>query len=211
MSTKANSTVGSALLFGLLLSLGGCGGPGDEGLGGDRANDVSSGAEAEGSSGVTPIGSALSAETNASPEAAALTRAAQAEITVEAIDVELDSIVQYDRLSGDPGEIAAVNYLVRTLEAEGIQVRVDTFLAFISDPLSASVEVRGTDFAPEAITVSGSGDVQDLRRPLVDLGTLSDLPPFLTGTGRGSCWTPTGLQDPRIGKTIRTFRATLHL
>ena len=99
------------------------------------------------------------------------------------MNVELDSIVQYDRLSGDPGEIAAVNYLVRTLEDEGIQVRVDTFLAFISDPVSAKVEVPGTDFAPEAITVSGSGDVRNLERPLVDLGNLGDLPPFLLGTG----------------------------
>lgn len=107
----------------------------------------------------------------------------KAEITVEAMDVELDSIVQYDRLSGSPGEIAAVNYLVRTLESEGIQVRVDTFLAYISDPVSASVQVPGTDFAPEAITVSGSGDVENLQAPMVDMGSLGDLPPFLTETG----------------------------
>jgi hypothetical protein len=91
--------------------------------------------------------------------------------------------VQYDRLSGSPGEIAAVDYLVRTLRAEGIQVKVDTFLAYISDPVSARVEVPGTGFAPEAITVSGSGDVQDLQAPLVDLGGLRDLPPILTVTG----------------------------
>ena len=113
----------------------------------------------------------------------ALIEAAQAEITVEAMDEELDSIVQYDRLSGDPGEFAAVNYLGRTLEAEGIQVSVDTFLAYISDPVSATVEVPGTDFAPEAITVSGSGTVRDLRGQAVDLGSLGDLPPFLTETG----------------------------
>ena len=114
---------------------------------------------------------------------AALAEAVQAEMTVEAMDEELDSIVQYDRLSGSPGEIAAVDYLVRTLEAEGIQVKVDTFLAYISDPVSATVEVPGTDFAPEAITVSGSGDVQDLSAPLVDMGSLRDLPPLLTETG----------------------------
>lgn len=115
--------------------------------------------------------------------ATTLARAVQAEITVEAMEEELDSIVQYDRLSGSPGEIAAVNYLVRTLRAEGIQVKVDTFLAYISDPVSATVEVPGTGFAPEAITVSGSGDVQDLQAPLVDLGGLRDLPPILKVTG----------------------------
>jgi len=114
---------------------------------------------------------------------AALAEAAAAEITVEAMDEELDSIVQYDRLSGSPGEIAAVDYLVRTLQAEGIQVKVDTFLAYISDPVSATVEVPGTDFAPEAITVSGSGDVQGLLAPLVDMGNLRDLPSLLTETG----------------------------
>ena len=114
---------------------------------------------------------------------AALAEAAAAEITVEAMDEELDSIVQYDRLSGSPGEIAAVDYLVRTLQAEGIQVKVDTFLAYISDPVSATVEVPGTDFAPEAITVSGSGDVQGLVAPLVDMGNLRALPPLLTEAG----------------------------
>jgi len=76
-----------------------------------------------------------------------------------------------------------VDYLVRTLQAEGIQVKVDTFLAYISDPVSATVEVPGTDFAPEAITVSGSGDVQGLLAPLVDMGNLRDLPSLLTETG----------------------------
>lgn len=113
----------------------------------------------------------------------ALIQGVQAEITIGAMDEELDSIVQYDRLSGSPGEIAAVNYLVRTLEAEGIRVRVDTFLAYISDPISASVEVPEAGFAPAAITVSGSGDVQNLEAPLVDLGGLRDLPPLLTETG----------------------------
>jgi len=115
--------------------------------------------------------------------AGALADAAQGEITVEAMEVELDSIVQYDRLSGSPGENAAIDYLVRTLEGEGIRVEVDTFLAYISDPISATVEVPGTGFAPEAITVSGSGTVRNLQGPLVDLGTLADLPPFLTETG----------------------------
>jgi len=95
----------------------------------------------------------------------------------------LDSIVQYDRLSGSPGEFAAVDYLKRTLEAEGIQVAVDTFAAYISDPVSATVDVPGTNFAAEAITVSGSATVRGLRGQTVDLGALSDLPAMLTETG----------------------------
>jgi len=112
-----------------------------------------------------------------------LIREVQAEITVAAMNEELDSLVQYNRLSGDPGEIAAVDYLVRTLQSEGIHVTVDTFMAYVSDPISASVEVSGTGFAPEAITVSGSGSIRGLEAPLVDLGGLDDLPPVLTETG----------------------------
>jgi len=112
-----------------------------------------------------------------------LIEAAQGEITVAAMEVELDSIVQYDRLSGSPGEFAAVEYLRRTLEAEGIDVRVDTFPAYISDPVSATVDIPGTSFSPEAITVSGSGDVRNLQGVVVELGALADLPPFLTETG----------------------------
>ncbi len=119
----------------------------------------------------------------AGPAASALTADAQAEITVPSMDEALDSIVRYDRLSGGPGEIASMNYLVRTLRAEGIQVQVDTFPAYISDPVAATVEVVGTGFAPEAITISGSGTVRNLLGPVVDLGTLSDLPPYLTQTG----------------------------
>ncbi len=159
MFSRPMSAFGLTLVLGPLLPfLGGCGGSG--------SGDAGGGAAAGGAGG-----------------AAALAEAAQAEITVEAMDVELDSIVQYDRLSGSPGEIAAVDYLVRTLQEEGVQVKVDTFLAYVSDPVSATVEVPGTDFAPEAITVSGSGNVRNLQAPLVDLGNLRDLPPILTETG----------------------------
>ena len=159
MFSRATSTLPHILFLALLLpSLVGCGGSGN----GDSRSGASVGQAGD------EVG---------------LIETVQAEITVEAMDVELDSIVQYDRLSGSPGEIAAVDYLVRTLESEGIQVAVDTFLAFISDPVSATVEVPGTGFAPEAITVSGSGDVQNLQAPLVDMGSPRDLPPLLTETG----------------------------
>jgi hypothetical protein len=133
--------------------------------------------------GCRDSGSPAFAEGGTPAAVQALIEAAKEEVTVANMEEELDSIVQYDRLSGSPGEFAAVEYLWRTLEAEGIQVSVDTFPAYISDPVSATVDVPGTDFAPEAITVSGSGTVRGLRGPAVDLGTLSDLPPILTETG----------------------------
>jgi hypothetical protein len=128
-------------------------------------------------------GSPASGEGDTAAAVQDLIAAAKEEATVANMEEELDSIVQYDRLSGSPGEFAAVEYLRRTLEAEGIQVSVDTFPAYVSDPVSATVDVPGTDFAPEAITVSGSGTVRGLRGQAVDLGTLADLPPILTETG----------------------------
>jgi hypothetical protein len=122
-------------------------------------------------------------DAGAPADVVALIEAAKAEVSVANMDEELDSVVQYERMSGSPGEFAAVEYLRRTMHAEGIQVAVDTFFAYISDPVSAVVEVPGTDFAPEAITVSGSGTVRGLRGLAVDLGELSDLPTILTETG----------------------------
>lgn len=139
--------------------------------------------------GLLLVGLLASCQEAASPVAQgqisvdAFIEAVQAEVTVEALDEALDSIVNYDRLSGSPGEFSAVEYLRRTLEAEGITTRVDTFLAYISDPVSASVAIPGTDFAPEAITISGSASVTELLGDLVDLGTLGDLPAYLTETG----------------------------
>jgi hypothetical protein len=155
----------------------GCGGPDSGEVTGDTS--PAEGPRAAGG----PAGEEETAGGQEQTGATRLTRAVQDEITVEAMEEELDSIVQYDRLSGSPGEIAAVDYLVRTLEEEGIQVRVDTFLAYISDPVSATVDVPAVDFVPEAITISGSGSVQGLQAPLMDLGSLADLPPYLTETG----------------------------
>jgi len=127
------------------------------------------------------------------------------------MELELDSIVQHDRLSGSPGENAATDYLVRTLEAEGIRVEVDTFLAYISDPLSATVEVPGTGFAPEAITVSGSGSVRDLQAPLIDLGTLEDLPPYLTETGERLVLDARGPTGSGEGRSLPDLRGKIAL
>jgi len=116
-------------------------------------------------------------------EITALTAAVQADVTPEGLGAQVDAIVQHERLSGSPGENAAIDHIVQVLEQEGVAVTVDTFLAWISDPISARVQVVGTDFAPEAITVSGSASVEALEGTVVDLGSAEELPGFLTATG----------------------------
>jgi len=113
----------------------------------------------------------------------ALESAVRGEITPEGLAGQVDSIVQYNRLSGSPGEFAAIDHIVATLSADGVPVTVDTLMAYISDPVSARVELVGTGFAPPAITVAGSGSTSNLQGPVVDLGSADDLPDFLTSTG----------------------------
>jgi len=97
--------------------------------------------------------------------AGALESAVRGEITPGGLATQVDSIVQYDRLSGSPGEFAAIDHVVATLSADGVPLTVDTFMAYISDPVSARVEVVGTGFAPQAITVAASGSTSNLQGP----------------------------------------------
>ncbi|MCZ6915870.1 MAG: M28 family metallopeptidase [Gemmatimonadetes bacterium] len=112
-----------------------------------------------------------------------LADAVRAAITPDRLEVHTRAIVQHERPSGSPGENAAIDYIVSTLRAAGVPVEVYAFRAFASDPVSARVEVVGSDFAPDAITMSFSGSAQALEATLVDAGTLRDLPGLEVGTG----------------------------
>jgi hypothetical protein len=113
----------------------------------------------------------------------ALAAAVQAEVTAEGLGVHVDSIVRHERLSGSPGEFAAIDHIVRVLKGDGVPVTVDTFMAYISDPISASVQVVGANFSPHAITIAASGSVDGLEAAVIDLGDSEDLPAFMTATG----------------------------
>ena len=121
----------------------------------------------------------------ASPVAAQqeVAEAVRAAITPARLESHTRAIVQHERPSGSPGENAAIDYIVSTLRADGVPVEVHAFQAFASDPVSARIEVVGSDFAPDAITMSFSGSAQGLEAALVDAGTLRDLPDLEVGTG----------------------------
>lgn len=93
------------------------------------------------------------------------------------------AIIEHERPSGSDGENAAIDYVVATLEAAGVPVRIDEFDAYISTPVRATVQVVGEMWAPEAITVAYSAPVEGLVADVVDLGTLADLPQLEAGTG----------------------------
>jgi Iap family predicted aminopeptidase len=112
-----------------------------------------------------------------------LVTAARQGITPQSLEEHARAIVAHERLSGSPGENAAIDYIVETLRADGVPVEVHTFLTYASDPVSATLEVQGTELSPPAITAAYSGAVDGLEAPLVDVGTLSDLPGLEVGTG----------------------------
>ena len=122
---------------------------------------------------------------SASGSAARVADEVRQQVTPEGLARSLDSIVQYDRRSGTEGEDRALDFVLRELRAEGIPARVDTFSAYVSDPVSASVEAPAADpeFAPEALTVSFAGSAEALTAPLVDVGGADALPALAVATG----------------------------
>ena len=111
-----------------------------------------------------------------------LAAAVQTHISAASLEPHARAIVEHERPSGGAGENAAIDYIVETLETAGVPVEVHTFETYVSDPVSASVSVPDGPSFP-AITSSFSASVRSLRAPLVDLGTLADLPAIEVGTG----------------------------
>ncbi len=104
-------------------------------------------------------------------------------ITAERLDRHARAITAHERPSGSPGENAAIDYVVATLGEAGVPVRVHEIRGYTSTPVSASVQVPGTDFDPEAITLAFSASTSGIEAPLVDVGDLDDLPELEPGTG----------------------------
>lgn len=93
------------------------------------------------------------------------------------------AIVEHERPSGSDGENAAIDYVVSALREAGVPVEVEEFRAYVSTPVSASVQTVEGGFAPPAITPAYSASVQGLVAELVDVGSLADLPSLERGTG----------------------------
>lgn len=129
------------------------------------------------------VGLALVPADAAAQDPAALARRITAAVTADELMAHAREITRHERPSGSPGENAAIDYIVRTLEEAGVPVEVHEFRAFTSDPVRAAVTVPGTDVAPRAITVSFSASTEGLEAPLVDVGGLDDVPGLEPGTG----------------------------
>ena len=128
----------------------------------------------------------------AAPPAARSTDAAEVDelandvralVTPAGLEEQAAAIVEHERPSGSVGEFAAIDHIVETLTSAGVPVEVHEYQAYSSTPISASLAIVGTDFAPPAITYSFSASAEGLEAPLVDVGSLRDLPRLQSGTG----------------------------
>jgi Iap family predicted aminopeptidase len=113
----------------------------------------------------------------------ALVSEVQAALTLQSLERHARAITMYERPSGGVGENAAIDSIVASLRADGVPVTVHEFDTYASDPVAAEVSVPGTDLRFEAITMAYSGAADGLVAPLVDVGTLADLPGLEPGTG----------------------------
>jgi Iap family predicted aminopeptidase len=125
----------------------------------------------------------LVAPTGAGAQDAGLATAVKSAVALEALDRHAREITKWPRPSGSAGENAATDYVAATLRAAGVPVEIHEFMAYTSNPVSASVTVPGTRFAPDAITMSFSGATDGVEGEVVDLGDLDDLPDLEVGTG----------------------------
>jgi hypothetical protein len=96
----------------------------------------------------------LAAQSILSPSDRALVRGMVADISRANLQRGLDAFAPLDRISGGPGEAAAVRYLAGELDRLGIPYKVHTLRLFLSWPVKASLTVNGTTLA--AVTPSFS-------------------------------------------------------
>ena len=116
-------------------------------------------------------------------EVDALARVVKDAITTDALMAYSAMITEHERPSGSPGENAAIDTVVATLQAHGVPVLVHELPAYASDPVSATVTIPGTDFSPPAITMAYSASSAGIFGEVVDMGALADLPRLEVGTG----------------------------
>ena len=67
------------------------------------------------------------------------------EVDAQALERHARAIVMHRRDGGSPGENAAVDYVVETLRAEGIDVEVHLFPGYVSNPGRCALRVEGAE------------------------------------------------------------------
>jgi len=70
----------------------------------------------------------------------------------------LERICAWDRLSGGPGEAAAIDYLAEVLKGYGLPVTIHQFDAYLSNPISGALSVDGHPIAAKTRAFSATAE-----------------------------------------------------
>ena len=97
-------------------------------------------------------------------------KALLAELRPAELERHAREIVRHARDGGSPGELAAVDYVVKALEADGIPVEVHEFRAYVSYPGRCSLSVEGAN-----LPASPKCKTQALARPTPASGVRGEL------------------------------------
>lgn len=98
------------------------------------------------------------------------------EVSTDNLEAHAREIIQYVRPGGSPGESAAIDYIVETLDADGIPVEVMEFSAYVSDPVSCEAKLKTQDAEPITCLT------QALAKPTDDGGSSG----WLVDCGKGT-------------------------
>lgn len=80
------------------------------------------------------------------------------EIDSLAIRRHLEELCRYEKLSGEPDALRAVRYIQGEMQASGIDCRVLTFPAYLSNPVESRLKVDGVLYGSRPRSFSGSCD-----------------------------------------------------
>ncbi len=105
-----------------------------------------------------------------SPSLRADEKALLAELRPAELERHAREIVRHLRDGGSPGELAAVDYVVKALEADGIPVEVHEFRAYVSYPGTCRLQVEGA-----SLPASPKCKTQALARPTPAGGVRGEL------------------------------------
>ena len=61
----------------------------------------------------------------------------------ERLKKHLEYLCSFDKLTGEPEALLAVNYLIRILEEDGISCHTEKFDAYLSNPIHSHLVIDG--------------------------------------------------------------------
>jgi N-acetylated-alpha-linked acidic dipeptidase len=87
----------------------------------------------------------------------------------------LEALCRWDRLSGGPGEAAAVDHVLAALAAYGVDADVYTFEAYLSNPLAGAVVVDGREIRAKTRAFSAATPGEGVSGELVYVPGAADM------------------------------------